>query len=81
MDVVGSTGSDHAATFICLDRVIVASRDLSFSFWGDFDPLLIGVEEFRSISEFSFFQPCIFLGSVSFPSDKVRSVFRVATMF
>ena len=56
MDVIGSTGSDHAATFFCLDRVIIASRgDLSFLFEGDFDPLLIGVEEFRSISEFSFF--------------------------
>ena len=56
MDVIGSTGSDHAATFSCLDRVIVASEgNLSFSIWGDFDPLLIGVEEFRGISEFSFF--------------------------
>ena len=54
--MIGSTGSDHAATFFCLDRVIVASEgDLSFSFWGNFDPLLIGVEEFRSISEFGFF--------------------------
>ena len=25
VNVVGSTGSDHAATFFCLDRVIVAS--------------------------------------------------------
>ena len=55
MDVMGSTGSDHAATFFCLDRVIIASGDLSFSFGGHFDPLLIGVEEFRSISEFGFF--------------------------
>ena len=55
MDVIGSTGSDHAATFFCLDRVIVASGGLSFSFWGGFDPLLIGVEEFHSISEFGFF--------------------------
>ena len=56
MDVIGSTGSDHAATFLCLDRVIVASEgNLSFLFGGDFDPLLIGVEEFHSISEFGFF--------------------------
>ena len=26
MDVMGSTGSNHAATFPCLDRVIVASE-------------------------------------------------------
>ena len=79
---MGSTGSDDATTFFCLDRVIVASEgSLSFSFWGDFDPLLIGVEEFCSVSEFGFFQPCIFLGCVSFPSDKVRLVFRGATMF
>ena len=82
MNVVSGTGSDHAATFFCLDRVIVASEgDLSFLFWGDFDPLLIGVEEFRSISKFSFFQPCVFFGCVSLPSDKVRLVFRGATMF
>ena len=56
VDVMGSTGSDHAATFSCLDRVIIASEgSLSFSFWGDFDPLLIGVEEFHSISKFGFF--------------------------
>ena len=56
MDVMGSTGSDHAATFFCLDRVIVASEgDLSSLFGGDFDSLLIGIEEFRSISEFGFF--------------------------
>ena len=54
--VMGSTGSDHAATFSCFDRVIIASEgDLSFSFGGHFDPLLIGIEEFHSISEFSFF--------------------------
>ena len=82
MDVIGSTGSDHAATFFCLDRVIVAGRGgLSFSFGGDLNPLLIGVEEFRGISEFSFFQPCIFFGSVTFPPNKVGSVFRGATMF
>ena len=56
-------------------------RGLSSSFGGDFDPLLIGVEEFRSVSEFGFFQPCVFFGGVPFPSDKVRSVFRGATMF
>ena len=78
---MSGTGSDHAATFFCLDRVIVASGGLGFSFWGDFDPLFIGVEEFRSISEFGFFQPCVFFSSVSFPSDKVRSVFRGATVF
>ena len=79
---MSGTSSDHAATFFCLDRVIVASEgDLSFSFGGDFDPLLIGIEEFRSISEFGFFQPCVFFGGVSFPPDKVRSVFRGATMF
>ena len=56
MDVMGSTGSDHATTFFCLDRVIVASEgDLSFLFGGDFDPLLIGVEKFRGVSEFGFF--------------------------
>ena len=78
---MGSTGSDHATTFFCLDRVIIASEgDLSFSFGGDFDPLFIGIEEFHSISEFSFFQPCVFFGCVSLPSDKVRSVFRGATM-
>ena len=45
---MGSTSSDHATTFLCLDRVIVASGgNLSFLFGGDFDPLLIGVEEFR----------------------------------
>ena len=56
MNVMSSTGSDHAATFFCLDRVIVASEgNLSFSLGGHFDPLLIGVEKFRSISEFSFF--------------------------
>ena len=72
---MSGTGSDHAATFFCLDRVIVASEGiLSFSFGGDFDPLFIGIEEFRSISELGFFQPCIFFGGVSFPSDKVRSV-------
>ena len=43
MDVMGGTGSDHAATFFCLDRVIVASGGLSFLFGGDFDPLFIGV--------------------------------------
>ena len=79
--MISSTGSDHAATFFCLDRVIVASGELSFSFGGDFDPLLIGIEEFHGISEFGFFQPCIFFGSVTFPPDKVRSVFRGATMF
>ena len=68
------TGSDHAATFFCLDRVIIASGDLGSSFWGDFDSLLIGIEEFRGISEFDFFQPCVFFGCVSLPSDKVRSV-------
>ena len=79
---MGSTGSDHATTFFCLDRVIVASgRNLSFLFGRDFDPLFIGIEEFHSISEFGFFQPCVFLGCVSFPSDKVRSVSRGATMF
>ena len=79
---MGSTGSDHATTFFCLDRVIVASEGgLSFSFGGDFNPLLIGIEEFCSISEFGFFQPCVFFGGVSFPSDKVRSVFRGATVF
>ena len=80
---MGSTGSDHAATFFCLDKVIVASEGggLGFSFWGDFDPLFIGVEEFRSISEFGFFQPCVFFGGVSFPSDKVRPIFRGATVF
>ena len=52
---MGSTSSDHAATFFCLDRVIVASGGLGPSFWGDFDPLLIGIEEFHSISEFGFF--------------------------
>ena len=53
---MGSTGSDHAATFFCLDRVIVASGgNLSFSFGGGFDPLLIGIEEFHSISKFGFF--------------------------
>ena len=26
VDVMSSTGSDHAATFFCLDRVIVASE-------------------------------------------------------
>ena len=26
IDVMGSTSGDHAATFSCLDRVIVASR-------------------------------------------------------
>ena len=82
MDVIGSTGSDHAATFFCLDRVIVASEgDLSFLLWGDFDPLLIGIEEFCGISEFGFFQPCVLFGCVSLPSDKVGSVFRWATMF
>ena len=56
VDMMGSTSGDHAATFFCLDRVIVASEgSLSFSFWGGFDPLLIGVEEFHSISEFGFF--------------------------
>ena len=50
-------------------------------FGGDFDSLLIGIEEFRSVSEFGFFQPCVFFGSVTFPSDKVGSVFRGATMF
>ena len=57
IDIMGSTSSDHAATFFCLDRVIIASEGgiLSFLFGGDFDPLLIGVEEFRSISEFGFF--------------------------
>ena len=56
MDMMGCTSSDHAATFFCLDGVIIASGgNLGFSFWGDFDPLLIGVEEFRSISEFGFF--------------------------
>ena len=81
-DIMGSTGSDHATTFFCLDRVIVASGgNLSFSFGGDFDPLFIGIEEFRSISEFSFFQPCIFFGSVTLPSDEVGSVFRGATVF
>ena len=56
MDVMGSTGSDHAATFLCLGRVIVASKEnLSFSFGGGFDPLFIGVEEFHGISEFGFF--------------------------
>ena len=80
--MIGSTSSDHAATFFCLDRVIVASEgDLSFSFGGDFDSLLIGIEEFRGISKFGFFQPCVFFSSVSLPSDKVRSVFRRATVF
>ena len=79
---MSSTGSDHAATFFCLDRVIVVrGGNLSFSFGGVFDPLLIGVEEFRGISEFGFFQPCVFFGCVPFPPDKVRSVFRGATMF
>ena len=80
--MIGSTGSDHAATFSCLDRVIVVSEgDLSSSFWGDFDPLFIGIEEFRGVSEFGFFQPCVFFGCVPFPSDEVRSVFRGATVF
>ena len=53
---MSSTGSDHTATFFCLDRVIVAGEgDLSFWFGGDFDSLFIGIEEFCSISEFSFF--------------------------
>ena len=79
---MSGTGSDHATTFFCLDRVIVASEGgLSFSFGGDLNPLLIGVEEFRSISKFGFFQPCVFFGGVPFPSDKVRSVFRGATVF
>ena len=26
VDMMGSTGSDHAATFFCLDRVIFASE-------------------------------------------------------
>ena len=26
VDIMGSTSSDHAATFFCLDRVIVASE-------------------------------------------------------
>ena len=43
MDVMGSTGSDHAATFLCLDRVIIAGGVLSFLFGGDFDPLFIGM--------------------------------------
>ena len=56
MGVVGSTGSDHAATFFCLDRVIIASEgNLILLFGKNFDPLLIGVEEFHSISEFGFF--------------------------
>ena len=76
---MGSASSDHAATFFCLDRVIVGG--LSFLFGGDLNPLLIGVEEFHSISEFGFFQPCVFFGGVPFPSDKVRSVFRGATVF
>ena len=80
--MIGSTGSDHAATFFCLDRVIIASGgNLSFSFGGNFDSLLIGIEEFRGISEFGFFQPCVFFGCVTFPSDKVGSVFRGTTMF
>ena len=80
--MMGCTSSDHAATFFCLDRVIVASGgNLGFLFWGDIDPLLIGIEEFRSISKFGFFQPCVFFGGVTFPPDKVRSVFRGATMF
>ena len=79
---MSSTGSDHAATFFCLDRVIVASGgNLGFSFGGDFDPLLIGVEDFCSVSEFGFFQPCVFFGCVPFPSNKVGSVFRGATVF
>ena len=79
---MSSTGSDHAATFFCLDRVIVASEGgLSSSFGGDFDPLLIGVEEFRGISEFGFFQPCVFFGCVPFPPNEVGSVFRGTTMF
>ena len=27
VDIMGSTGSDHATTFFCLDRVIVASEE------------------------------------------------------
>ena len=82
MDVIGSTGSDHAATFFCLDRVIIASEgDLSFSFGGGFDSFLIGIEKFHSISEFGLFQPCVFFSSVSFPPNKVGSVFRGAMMF
>ena len=79
---VGGTSNDHAVTFFCLDRVIVASGgNLRFSFGGDFDPLFIGVEEFRGISEFGFFQPCVFFSCVTFPPDKVRSVIRGTTMF
>ena len=53
MDVMGGTGSDYAATFFCLDRVIIASGgSLSFLFGGGFDSFLIGIEEF--FSEFSF---------------------------
>ena len=61
--------------------MIVAGGDLVFSFRGDFDPLLIGVEEFRGISKFSFFQPCVFFGSVTLPPDEVGSVSRGATVF
>ena len=32
-DVMSSTGSDHAATFFCLDRVIIANR-VRFFVWG-----------------------------------------------
>ena len=53
LDLRGCDG--HVATFPCLDRVIFPSEgDLSFSFGGDFDPLLICIEEFCSISEFGF---------------------------
>ena len=33
VDVMGSASSDHAATFFCLDRVIVASG-IRFFIWG-----------------------------------------------
>ena len=36
MDVMGSTGNDHAATFFCLDRVIVASGRSKFFVLGRF---------------------------------------------
>ena len=36
MDVRGGTSSDHAATFFCLDRVIVASGGSKFFVLGRF---------------------------------------------
>ena len=53
IDVMGSASSNHTATFCCLDRVIIASG-LGSSFWGGFDPLFIGIEEFHGISKIGF---------------------------